>query len=45
MLEKLLSQTCAVEMNIKFGGSDGFMPQHLLNGPQVCSPFKKMGGK
>ena len=41
----LASQECVVEMYIYLGGSDAFVSQHLLYGPQVGSAFEQVGGE
>ena len=45
MGEEFLAQTAPVKMHIYLCGGDGFMAQHLLYGPEICSSFKKMGGE
>ena len=40
-----LVQATAVDMRINLSGRDIGMPQHLLNGPQVGTALKQVGGK
>ena len=35
----------AVYMHIYLGGRDGFMPEHLLDGTDICPVLQEMGGK
>ena len=39
MLQNLLTQMCAVKMQIYLGCGYAFMPQHLLYGSQICAPL------
>ena len=34
-----------VQVGVDFSGGDGFMSQHLLNGPEISSAFDKMSGE
>ena len=45
MLHDFLSQSMGVGMKIDFGGADGFVSKHGLNGPQVGSPFEQGSGE
>ncbi len=35
----------AVEMGIYFGGENGFMSEHFLDGPKIGTAFHQVGGK
>lgn len=35
----------AVDVRVNFGCRYGFMSQHTLYGPQVCSSFEQVGGE
>ena len=45
MFNNFASKHVPVDMCINFGGGDGFMSQHALDGPQVGAAFPQMGGK
>ena len=43
--EDFVAQAGAVDVDIDFGRRDALMAQHLLDGTQVSTAFKQMGGK
>ena len=45
MLNEFGAQTRAVEMDIDFGGGDGFVAEHFLNCAKIGTPFEKVGGE
>ena len=45
VLEDLVTQAAAVDVDIDLGGSDALVAQHLLDGTQVGSTFEQMGRK
>lgn len=45
VLENLVAELRTVDVHIDFGCGDALVPQHLLNGAQIGSTLKQMGGK
>ena len=45
MLQYFLPQKLAVEVGVYFGRRDAFVPEHLLNGPQIGPSFQQVRGK
>ena len=45
MLDDLLPEKFPVDMCVDFRRSDGFVPEHRLDGPQVGPSFQQVGGK
>ncbi len=43
--EELGAEAGAVEVDVELGGGEAFVAKHFLNGAQVGSPFKQMGGE
>lgn len=43
--ENLGAEQGGVEVEVDFGGGDGFVAEHLLDGAQVGAPFEKVGGE
>lgn len=45
MFQYLLPQKLPVYMRINLGSGNLLMPQHILDGPEISSPFQQMCGK
>ena len=45
VLYDFAAQLVAVDMRIDFGGGDGLVPQHALDGAQVGPSFQQVGGE
>ena len=45
MSQNFLPQELPVEVGVYLGGRDTFVPQHLLDGPQVGPSLEQVGGK
>ena len=45
MLQDFLSEVALVDVHIDFGCADVFVPEHGLDGSQICPSFQKLRGK
>ena len=45
MLQDFLSQVAFVDVHINLRSADVFVPQHSLDGSQVCPSFQELRGK
>ena len=39
------AQECHIDVRVDFGGENAFVPEHLLNSPQIGTAFEQMCGK
>jgi len=45
VLDECGAQEFAVDVGVDFGGGDGFVAEHFLDGPEVGTAFDEMGGE
>lgn len=43
--DELAAEEGAVEVEVDFGGGDGFVAEQFLDGAKVGAPLKEMGGE
>ena len=39
------AKCCAVKVDVDLSGGYGFVSQHLLYRPEICSPFEQVGSE
>lgn len=45
ILENGFPEKIRIQVGIDFSSKDGFVAQHILNGPQICSTLDEVRGK
>ena len=45
VLDECGAEEFSVDVGVDFGGSDGFVAEHFLDGPEVGTAFDEVGGE